>query len=59
MDGELIMAMPERMTINLTAKRALEINDDADWLQARILLGSLYRKYGTFLVEVNEIGKYR
>jgi len=68
MDNEIIiggtsfidpnMNMPERMTLNLTSKRALEINEDADWLRVRVLLGGLYRKYGTFLVEVNEIGKY-
>lgn len=58
MDGEIITSAPDRLTINLTSRRALEINDDPDWLRARILLGSLYRKYGVFLVEVNEIGKF-
>lgn len=56
--SELVTTAPDRLTICLTSKRAHEINEDLEWLRARILLGSLYRKYGTYLVEVSEIGRY-
>ena len=50
--SELLQSMPEEMTIALTARNALQINDDRDWLKVRPLLNSLFRKYGTFAIEV-------
>lgn len=57
---EIIQVMPEDMIINLTAptqSAAYAINDDPDWLKVRILLGALFRRHGTFLIEVIQKGK--
>ena len=52
--NEVLLRMPDEMTINLTSRNALAINDDPDWLRARLLLGALFRKHGPFLVEMTK-----
>ncbi len=52
-----IVRLPDEMMIHLMSglRGAAEaINDDPEWRRCLILLGSLYRKHGTFMVEVVE-----
>lgn len=53
---ELLTRGPDHTIINLTSANAEAINADPDWLRARILLGSLFRKHGPFLIEVSKLG---
>jgi hypothetical protein len=54
---ELLVLTPERMVTNLTSPKAEAICDDLDYRRCLVLLGSLFRKYGPFLVEVTDTGK--
>lgn len=53
-DLEMLKATPPEMRMNLYAPTdyAFKINDDLDWLRARLLLGSIFRKYGPFAVDI-------
>ena len=51
-----IIRLPDDMFINLMSGNrgtAEGINDDPEWRRALILLGSLFRKHGSFVVEVS------
>ena len=54
---ELLVRMPDDMILNLTSPNACAINDDLDWRRTMVLLGSLFRKHGPFLIEVVQKGK--
>lgn len=52
---DLIVRLPDDMFINLMSGSrgtAEAINDDPEWRRVLVLLGSLYRKHGSFVVEV-------
>ena len=54
---ELLVRLPDDMILNLTSPNACAINDDMDWRRCLVLLGTLFRKHGPFLVEVIQKGK--
>lgn len=54
---ELLVRLPDEMILNLTSSNACAINDDLDWRRCLVLLGSLFRKHGTFTIEVIQKGK--
>jgi hypothetical protein len=48
--------IPAEMTMHVYSPNAEALNDDPEWMRARVLLGSLFQKHGPFSIEILKKG---